>query len=303
MRAAALAAGTLALAATPAHAAYAPRLDASFSPSTPDTAGALTLTVRQAAGETATRSEVVRFPPDFRFNPGFAVTGCTPEQEAATACPEDSRVGTATADTELGAFAGPVYFTRDFRILIFLRGFGGLVQQKVEGMFRVGSDGWVESAIDELPAVRTTLAQVRLEPGRRSLVVTPYDCGTYPVEGRFLSHEGERATSRMAVLVAGCETRPAIRSLSARGRSRRLEVAWRLAEAGSRTVLAVDRLAQTRPWRRWRRVRSLAAGAGTGENRASVNALAPGRYRVTLTTYGSRGGLADVGRATATVRR
>ncbi len=136
MRAVLVAVALLALPA-PALAAYAPRLEVRVDPPTPDTAAALTATLRQEPGESANRREVVRFPPELRFNPGFAVRGCDRAQEAAETCPESSRIGTASAETEFGPFSGPVYLTDDFRTLVFLRGFAGLVQSKVEGAVRL----------------------------------------------------------------------------------------------------------------------------------------------------------------------
>lgn len=300
---AAAAAGAL---AAPAPAAYAPRLEARVDPPTPSTPSALTLGVRQAAGEGAHRTEVVRIPPAFRFNPGFSVSGCTPEQEASSACPESSRVGTASADSELGHFSGAVHLTRDFRFVIFLRGFAGLVEQKVEGVLRLAPDGWVESVLDGLPAVRTTYAQVRLESGPRSLMLTPERCAEYPLEGRFTSHDGEHAVSRTTVAIAGCDTRPGVASLAARPRGRRLAVTWRLDEAGSRAELALARRVRVRPWVRWARAGSVTVAARAGAGRAALPApvrarLRPGRYRVTLTTWSARGALADTRSAEVTV--
>jgi hypothetical protein len=272
-----------------------------MDPAGPNAAAALTLTVRQQPGETATRTEVVRFPPSFRFNPGFSLTGCTPQQEADSACPDSSRVGQASADTELGAFSGPVFLTQDFRFVIFLRGFGGLVQQKIDGVMRVGPDGWVESVIEGLPAVRATFSQVRLEPGARSLVLTPESCGSYPVQGWFTSHENENVVAPAPVQITGCDTRPAIVGLTARGVRGRLDVAWTLAEAGGRTNLVVERRTSLTPWVRWQRVRATSAGARQGRNRTVVagprgRRLPAGRYRVTLSTVTGRGGLGDTRR-------
>src|SRR5205807_4570463 len=50
------------LAAAPAHAAYAPKLAVSLSPSTPGATPAITSTISQAAGETANKTVRVSFP-------------------------------------------------------------------------------------------------------------------------------------------------------------------------------------------------------------------------------------------------
>ncbi len=294
--------------AAPAGAAYAPQLSARLDPSTPSTPAALTLTLRQQPGESANRTEVVRFPPVFRFNPAFAVVGCSPADENAGACPDTSRIGQASADTQLGQFAGPVFLTQDFRVVIFLHGFAGLVQQKVEGTMRVAPDGWVESVLDNLPPVASTAGEIRLEPGARSLVLTPDRCGSYTIDGRFVSHNGETAASRAAVTISGCESQPQIDLLRARGRRGRILVSWVLTDAGSRTAIDLDRRVTARPFLRWRRVRSVSAPAPEGAGHVSLGApqgrrLGAGRYRVTLTTFGSQGRPADIRRTEVTVPR
>ena len=299
----ALTAAGIAVPAVPAHAAYAPALEVRVDPATPYSASALTATLRQAPGESANRDEVVRFPPAFRFNPGFSVNGCTAAQEADAACPDASRIGLATAETELGSFSGLVHLTQDFRFVIFLRGFGGLVQQKIDGYFRMGADGWIESVIEGLPQVRSTLAQVRMDAGARSLMLTPAECGQYPVDGRFTSHENETATSRATVTIVGCEAGAQVAALRARPRRGALDVVWQLTGAAARTEVVLERRVRRRPWVRWTRIR---AARIAGASRARLSGprgapLRPGRYRVTLSTFGAGGELTDLRRTEVTV--
>jgi hypothetical protein len=304
----ALLAGALTvMAAAPACAAYAPHLEATLDPSTPGAASALVLTLRQAPGEGANRTEVLRYPPAFRFNPDFAVPGCPADREAASDCPESSRIGDVSADTELGSFSGPLFLTDDFRFVIFLHGFGGLVTQKVEGVFRVASDGYVETVLDGLPPVRSTFAQVRLQAGSRSLLLTPAHCGTYTLEGRFTSHDDETFVSRAPVEIGGCRATPAVTQLRARAASGRIALSWVLASGGEGAAVDLDRRVATRPWVRWRRVRSLAASASSGSNRAVLagpggRRLTPGRYRVTLTTRAAGGAPGDSRRTEVSLR-
>lgn len=296
-----------AVAAAPASAAYAPRLEAKLDPATPATAPALTLTLRQAAGEDAHRTEVIRYPPAFRFNPAFAVQGCPADREAASDCPDTSRIGEVSVESELGPFSGPLYLTDDFRFVIFLHGFGGLVQQKVEGYVRVGSDGYVETVLSDLPAVRTTLAEVRLLPGDRSVLLTPAKCGTYTLQGRFTSQNGETVASDAPVAIAGCQAPAAVTSLRARVRAGRIAVSWVLASAGQSTTIDLARRTAAKPWVRWRHVRTMTASAASGPNRATLarrngRGLAPGRYRITLTSRGADGKPVDSRRTEVTVR-
>jgi hypothetical protein len=308
MRRAGLLAALLALAVpAPALAAYAPQLQAQLDPATPGAASSLVLTLRQAPGETANRTEVIRYPPAFQFNPGFAVVGCPPDREAASDCPDSSRIGTATAQSELGDFSGPLFLTEDFRFVIFLHGFAGLVQQKIEGSMRVAADGYVETVLDGLPPVRATYAQVRLEPGSRSLLLAPAHCGTYTIEGRFTSHNDETFVSRAPIAVTGCVARPQITKLRARNRSGRIAVSWTLTAGGQGATLTLDRRTKKRPWVRWRRLRSVAASAASGPNRAVLarangGRLRPGRYRVTLTTRDAGGRATEVRSTEVTVR-
>ena len=296
--AAALVGLAAALCPATAVAAYAPRLEARVDPPTPNTSAALTTTLRQEPGESANRTQVIRFPRELRFNPSFAVAGCRREEEDAGACPESSRIGTASAETELGPFSGPVYLTDDFRTVIFLRGFGGVVESKIVGVIRVAADGSFETVLDDLPAVRSTFAQVRLEAGPRSLILTPARCGTYPVSGRFTSHNDETAASETAIEITGCDTEPRISSVTARSRAGRIDLAWTLTAAGARTLITLDRRVASRPWDRWRRVATARAGARRGRNAlrlrgAGGRSLRSGVYRLTLTTLSAQGRLSD----------
>jgi hypothetical protein len=282
-----------------AQGAYAPKLEVQVDPATPNAPAALVTTLTQAPGESANRAEAIRFPKEFRFNPGFAVVGCRRHEEDASACPESSRIGTSSAQTEFGAFSGPVYLTDDFRFLIFLRGFAGLLQSKIVGVVRVTDDGSVETVLEDLPAVRSTFAQVRMEAGPKSLILTPRRCGAYPVRGRFVSHGGELATSDAVIDVAGCDSEPRIVALGARPRARRVTLAWSLSEAGARTEIRLDRRIRTRPWERWRRVTSATGPAAGGSNSLRLGAarfrrLPRGLYRATLTAFSGRGRPSDI---------
>ncbi|MDX6698527.1 MAG: hypothetical protein QOE65_1924 [Solirubrobacteraceae bacterium] len=304
-------AAALAGAAAPALAAYAPSFEAKVDPATPGSPSALTLTVTQAHGEGATRTEVVRFPPAFRFNPGFTVVGCGPGDEAAATCPDSSRIGWAYAEVEAAAFNGPVYFTPDFRILIYLSppaspGPASLPppSQKIEGHIRIAPDGWTETVLDDLPALSTTFSQVRIESSFHAPMLTPPVCGPYPVEARFTSHDGEAVARRVTVPISGCETPPGIAALRARPRGRALDVRWTLAGAGRDARLVVDRRARLGPWVRWARARTLdPVPAAAGPGRAYLSGLGPGRYRVTLTTRTVDGAASDFRRAQATIAR
>jgi hypothetical protein len=280
----------LLLFAPAAEAAYEPNWSLHLSETGPAAAPAITSTLTQKSGESASRRIAVRYPPQFGFNPGFSVNGCTQAQEQADACPESSRIGTTRAVTVLGAFSGPVYFTEDFRVLAYLRGLGGAIGQRFEGKLYLGADGSVETVFDDLPNFQATFAEIAVEGGRRGIVLTPRRCGRYSLSGTFTSHAGDRVTRSLPVQISGCPVRPVISRVRVRPRRfrRRTILGWRLSEAAGRTTASVQRLGRSG----WRELRTLTAPGRVGSNslRISGRRLRPGRYRFVLRASG-RGGM------------
>jgi hypothetical protein len=262
--------------APPAHAAYDPRFSMTVDPATPSSPTAVTGTVTQASGESATREQRVRYPPSFGFNPGFDVQPCTRAAEDAQACPESSAIGTASAQTTFGEFSGPVHLTEDYRLVIFLRGFAGLVQaQKVEGRLELHPDGSVETVIRDLPDVQSTQARVALLGGSKSLVLTPRTCGEHVVRAVFTSHRDEVAERTASIAISGCDTHPRFVVAAAdparvRRRTARTTLVWRLDDAGQATVVSIRRVVRSGRFDRLREVLSQRAGASDGLNRAAV---------------------------------
>ena len=311
-RALVVAAVALGLTAPAAHAAYHPHLTVRVDPATPGAPAALAATVTQAPGESATQTERVRFPPAFGFNPQLSVSRCTPAQERAAACPETSRIGTATAETIFGGFAGPVNLTTDFRFVVFLRGFAGLVEQRVSGYLLLQPDGSVDSVLDGLPNVSATRASVAFDSGARSVLLTPRRCGRYVLGAHFVSHSGETVDEDAPVEIGGCDTSPRIEAADVSparltGGRRRVRVSWRLAEPGSATVVEVQRIVPAGRFVRWRRELEMRASATAGANQLALalrrhgRPLAPSRYQIVLTTLSARGDPVDVSRLPLTV--
>jgi hypothetical protein len=273
-----------------AEAAYDPAWSFHLSDTRPAVAPAITSTLSQRSGESATRRVSVRYPPQFGFNPGFSAKGCAPEQEQADACPESSRIGTTRAVTVLGSFSGPVYLTEDFRVLAYLRGLGGAIGRKFEGKLYLESDGSIETVFDDLPNLQATFAEIAVEGGSRGLVLTPRRCGRYILTGSFTSHAGDRVTRTVPIDIADCAERPVISKLRTRPRRfrRRTTVRWRLSQPASRTSVSVQRLGRAG----WRELRTLDGPGRLGANslRISARRLRPGRYRFVLRAEG-RGGM------------
>jgi hypothetical protein len=269
-----------------ANAAYDPHFSLELSDTRPASAPAITSTLTQRSGESANRRIAVRFPPQFGFNPAFSVSGCTAAEERASACPESSRLGSERVESMLGSFSGPVYLSEDFRLLVYLRGLAGAVQQKYEGKLYLHPDGGVEIVFDNLPNVSATLAEIATGGGSRGLVLTPLDCGRYNVTGTFTSHSGDTVERVLPIAIRGCAEAPLITRPRARPRRfrRRTLLSWRLSEAGRRTTVSVQRL-RGGEWRELRRLRG-PARAGGNRLRVSGRRLHPGRYRFVLRAEG-----------------
>src|SRR5436190_7917432 len=131
-RSAVLAAAALALVALPARAgaAYDPHLAVTVTPTSAASHLALTTTLTQASGEDANRSVRFHFPVGFTLD-GSAL-GAMPACGDPSNCPADSSLGTAAADTPLGAFTGSVFLGTNQRIFVVLKGaVPGLLDQRL----------------------------------------------------------------------------------------------------------------------------------------------------------------------------
>ena len=292
VRAAVGVAAVLIAAPAAAQAAYAPKLSVQFQPATSSTAAGVTSTLTQAQGETANKTIRVHYPAQFGFNPGFAVTGCPADAESANRCPAESQIGDVTAQTILGTSSGPVYLTTDFRLLLYLRTIEGLVQQKFVGYFRLSPDGGVDTVLDDLPNFPATSSSVTLQPGSKSMLLTPRTCGAYTITGHFTSQKEEEATSSADVQIAGCDSEPHFSRISlARGRVLR----WDLSDTGSSTIVQLQRVKASHGVQQRRLLWSRVGSASKGTNSMAIGALRAGNYRFGLRVKSARGIATDVG--------
>ena len=297
----ALLVAALCCAAVPAsaQAAYAPRLAIELDTTERAAVPAITSTITQASGETATRSVRLVFPTGFESNLDAQITPCTAQQEAAEACPEASRIGSADATASGVALSGPIAFSAEggqLRILVFLQGLGGLVKQKLVGTVEVGSDNRLKTVFDNLPDLLVSSVTLRFRGGDRGLVRNPRTCGPGNFRGAFTSHRGEEAIAEAPVEITGCPSKPVItRALVRPSRvraGRGATVRWTLSEATRGTRVIVERRAR----RGWRRVASLVGSGNAGENRLSIRARAlraGGAYRVSLRATNAAGIASD----------
>jgi hypothetical protein len=283
----ALALGVL---ATPgsAGAVYKPVVQLSFDTYAPAIAPAVTAVVTQAAGEDTTRTIAARFPPGFTLNPGLAVTPCPGPAVASGNCPETSRIGSASVQTQFGPGSGGIYLTDDFRLLVRMLGLGGLVEVRVLGAIRPLDDGSAEITFDGLPRTPFTEARIALGGSSRGIFVNPRRCGRYEAGARFVSHAGEQVSAVLPLEIIGCAS--AIRITSVRVMPRRIRaprsavLSWRLDGAATVTEVTLFRAAG----RTWRQLGTVAAPAAAGRNtlvirrRFAGRVLRAGTYRLVL---------------------
>jgi hypothetical protein len=309
------------LTAPAATAAYAPKLAIKLDPSTPGAPAAITSTITQASGETANKTVKVTFPAGFTANFKSKVTACKPEQEAADTCPADSQVGTATAETTLGSLTGPVFFENkngQLQLVVYLKGFGGLISQKLIGM--VDLSGRATTTFDGLPNTPTTAFVLALQGGDKALLQTPSQCGKGTFDAAFTSQNSEQATAQATVDIQGCATKttPVVSAVGVSPRSFKsvrtfsdtqrpgygATLRWTLSEATNGTRIVVQRRVRGT----WTRIGSFLGTGQLGANqvkwdgRVHKRSLAPGAYRLLVQTTSLSGIASQPVAATFTVR-
>jgi hypothetical protein len=303
MKRIALATGLASLvAAAPASAAYAPQFSFSVSPATANTAAAITSTITQADGETASKTVTVSLPSGFTPNLGNKLAACGTFDEALGTCPADSQMGQASA-TVLGIpFSGPVYFggpassPGSFRLIVTISN-PALGPQKIIGISSLRGDGGIDTVFDNLPPFLATSFTLGLDGGDRSLLKTPATCGSLPVNASFVSQSGETASRSVPLDISGCSstTSPSGSAPSAPkapSAPAALRVgAPKLTRAGvvSFTLSAPAKVTVT-VTRAGKRVARRSVSGRAGANRARLGRrLKAGRYRVTLAAKDAAG--------------
>lgn len=295
LRRALTAAALALLAPATAHAAYAPKLSVQIDPTTPRAAPAVTSTITQASGETASKTVQVAFPKGFS-PPTTAVQlqACSSDQEANRACPAESKMGDAEADASPGGhFTGTVdyggFVNGKTKLIVFLSNGISLFDQTIEGFVEITPNGFV-TTFDNLPNVLTTSFVLKLDGAPRSLLTNPAACGQYTFTADFTSQQGEKAGASSPVQITDCPLPPLridsvrlARSKIRRGRSTTLRIA--LSEPAS-VVVTVRRPSGARL-----KTYVLDGQAGANRLRGIGRGLRAGRYRVdvrAITTDGRR---------------
>jgi hypothetical protein len=290
----------IALGATagPAAAAYAPQFSLTVDPATAGAAPALTSTITQAAGETPHRTVTVTLPPGFGPNLQTTLVPCPADAQLSGACPESSRMGSATAAIDAfgltNTLTGPVFYGglegSRFKLLAFLND-PVLGQQRLLGLAGIAGDGSLQTVFDNLPPILVTKFTLALEGGARSLLRNPATCLDAQSTAAFVSQAGEQASGASPLRITGCDgtgspaaTPGAPTTTPSTGTTPRLRIgAARLSRLGrvTFTLSRAQRVTVT-VTRAGRRVARRSVRGRRGTNRVRLRRLRPGRYVVTV---------------------
>jgi hypothetical protein len=287
-----LAAALVALAAAPttARAAYAPKIAVTINPTNkPDAFIALTSVVSQASDEEPTKSARVHFPPGVSIS--IAQLGrtdsCSPAQRDAEACPSGSRLGTATADTDIGTLTGGVFLGQASTVFIFLKNptlaLLGKEPKPITAHTEFRPDGGTDTVLDDLPTdITATRFELALDGPPRSILQSPDVCGPRTFSGDFVSKSGVKASSSTSVTFTGCS--PAAPGLSKLKLSRRsvrvgnnVSISYLLSRA-AQVEVSVRRSGKRKILGRTR----FADGEGASRVRVVTRRLTAGNYIVTV---------------------
>jgi hypothetical protein len=199
-------------AAPAAQAAYAPKLSVTVRPTDrPGAIVALTTVVTQSFDEEATKSARVKFPIGFALDLASLqrIPSCTAVQRDARACPQSSRLGTATAVALGQTLTGGVYLGQSTSIYVFLENATlrllGQEPKPITARLEFRPGGGTDTVLDDLPSDFTaTRFELALDGPPRSVLVAPNQCGPYTFAAEFTGRNGTRATSSAPVTITNC---------------------------------------------------------------------------------------------------
>jgi hypothetical protein len=287
-----LAAALVALAAAPttARAAYAPKIAVTINPTNkPNSFIALTSVVTQASDEEPTKSARVHFPPgvSISIDQLGRTESCSPAQRDAETCPAGSRLGTATADTEVGTLTGGVFLGQSSTVFIFLKNSTlallGKEPKPITAKTEFRADGGTDTVLDDLPTdVTATRFELALDGPPRSLFKSPDVCGPRTFSGDFVSKSGVKASSSTSVNFTNCPPlAPALSSVRLSRRSVRVGTNVAMSYVLSRAAqveVTVRRSGKRKVLGRTR----FADGEGASRVRVVTRRLPAGNYIVTV---------------------
>ena len=191
---------------------FAPLLEADITSNEADSPTGVDISLRapqflgRAASPSQIKSAVVTLPPGLTINPDAAdgQTMCTDAQarfgqEARSACPETSKIGTFEIGTPAldGPLLGNLYIGEpkpgdQYRVIMEAAGFG--INAKLVSSVRPDpSTGRITIQTQDLPQVSFEEFTFHLFSSDRGLFATPTHCTLYPVTGRFFPWNDELA--------------------------------------------------------------------------------------------------------------
>jgi len=152
------------------------------------------------------KSTVVTLPPGISINPSTAngLVGCSVAQfdqfsEAASTCPQNSKIGTVAIDTPLlpEPIEGGIYLARQAEnpfgslIAIYLVGEADGVMVKLPGKIELDpSTGRLVTSFDNTPQVPFSDFNLHFFSGPSAVLATPVTCGTQPATASLASWNG-----------------------------------------------------------------------------------------------------------------
>jgi hypothetical protein len=168
-----------------------------------------TATVTQAVGEASQLSTAVTLPP--ALVSGTNVSGlCSTAQLAAAACPDASRIGTATISSPLLPLPvqGPVFAVlRPAQLPGVGVEFGGTLPFVLSGASALAPGGRLQNVFTGLPDVPLTSFALAIDGGPHGLLVSNTDLCTATGQtavGAFTGQNGGTADVTVPVKVVGC---------------------------------------------------------------------------------------------------
>ena len=133
-------------------------------------------------------------------------------------------------------FEGTIHRTGANSFGMFVGVLGGAVGQVVEGTLSPRPNGALDLKLDRLPALPISNLTLRLWGSGLALIRTPAACGTYTIDGKFTSRQGELAIDRTLMPVTGCAGVPAVQVANVRFSAKRFRAGG--SPYGTRTIVA-----------------------------------------------------------------
>jgi len=225
-------------------AAYTPIPKIELSDNGPGQAPAITSSLTQPSGQSASKTIGAQFPPEFTYNPKFDVPGCKPDDEKNATCPDNTKLGTIDVTTPFGSASGPVNLMTDLRLVGFLSAYLGAIQERVVGTIFVTDKGGAEVVFDNLPDIPVTSSKIALDGGPKGALVTPRRCGTYNVQAHLVSHDGSVVDKALPVVIDGCPAALTLTGVRLAGRV----LHWKTSEPARTNVTLLIRNRRDNEW-------------------------------------------------------